>query len=82
VSGADVLWAHRRFEGVFWAAVPRFSAPTRWCVRLGAMTAPLGFVVCGAPLAARSADVARSLVGAGWDLSIGVTGAAAEWINP
>jgi hypothetical protein len=42
---------------------------------------PLGFVVCGAPLAVRAAEVARSLVGAGWDLSVGVTRSATEWID-
>jgi phosphopantothenoylcysteine synthetase/decarboxylase len=46
------------------------------------MTAPLGFVVCGAPLAARSAEVARSLVAEGWELAVGVTEAATEWIDP
>src|SRR5882757_4050590 len=46
------------------------------------MVPPLGFVVCGAPLAARSAEVARTLVGAGWELAVGVTEAAAEWIDP
>jgi hypothetical protein len=43
---------------------------------------PLGFVVCGAPLAARSAEVARSLVRAGWDLTVGATLSASEWIDP
>ena len=55
---------------------------TRACVRLVAMTPLLGFVVCGAPLAVRAADVARSLVEAGWGLSVGLTGAAAGWIDP
>jgi phosphopantothenoylcysteine synthetase/decarboxylase len=46
------------------------------------MTPSLGFVVCGAPLAVRSVDVARSLVEAGWGLPVGLTGAAADWIDP
>lgn len=46
------------------------------------MTAPLGLVVCGAPLATRAAEVARALAGAGWLLSVGLTSAAAEWIEP
>lgn len=46
------------------------------------MTAPLGFVVCGAPLAARAPDVARALADQGWDLSIGVSEAGAEWVDP
>lgn len=36
------------------------------------MTAPLGLVVCGAPLATRAAEVARALAGAGWVLSVGL----------
>jgi phosphopantothenoylcysteine synthetase/decarboxylase len=48
----------------------------------GAMTPPLGFVICGAPLAERSAEVARSLVEAGYELSVGVTASATEWIDP
>ena len=46
------------------------------------MTPPLGFVVCGAPLAERSAEVAQSLVEAGYELSVGVTTSAAERIDP
>ncbi|MFE7203873.1 flavoprotein [Pseudonocardia alni] len=46
------------------------------------MTAPLGFVVCGAPLAARAPDVVRALTDQGWELSIGVSKAGAEWIDP
>lgn len=46
------------------------------------MEVPLGLVVCGAPLAARAADVARALAAESWSLSIGVTEAAAEWIDP
>jgi phosphopantothenoylcysteine synthetase/decarboxylase len=46
------------------------------------MAVPLGLVVCGAPLAARAADVARALTAENWALSIGVTEAAAEWIDP
>ncbi|MFP5072404.1 flavoprotein [Pseudonocardia nantongensis] len=46
------------------------------------MTAPLGFVVCGAPLAARAIDVARALTDEGWTLSIGVSEAGAEWVDP
>lgn len=46
------------------------------------MTAPLGFVVCGAPLAARAVDVARALTDQGWELSVGVSEAGAEWVEP
>ncbi|MFC5140531.1 flavoprotein [Actinomycetospora rhizophila] len=46
------------------------------------MTSPLGLVVCGAPLAARAADVARELVSAGWPLTVGITAAATDWLNP
>lgn len=46
------------------------------------MTAPLGFVVCGAPLAARATDVARALADQGWALSISVSEAGAEWVDP
>lgn len=46
------------------------------------MSAPLGFVVCGAPLAARAVDVARALTEQGWNLSIGVSEAGAEWVDP
>lgn len=46
------------------------------------MTHPLGFVVCGAPLASRSAEVAGALVARGWELAIGITSAGAEWIEP
>ena len=46
------------------------------------MMAPLGFVVCGAPLAARAIDVARALTDEGWTLSIGVSKAGAEWVDP
>lgn len=45
------------------------------------MSDPLGFVVCGAPLASRSAEVARALVARGWELAIGVTDAGAEWVD-
>lgn len=46
------------------------------------MTAPLGLVVCGAPLAVRAVDVAQALVECGWDLSISVSEAGAEWVDP
>jgi phosphopantothenoylcysteine synthetase/decarboxylase len=46
------------------------------------VAAPLGFVVCGAPLAARSAEVAEALARDGWQLSVGVSEAAIEWIDP
>src|SRR5438552_1282720 len=46
------------------------------------MAGPLGFVVCGAPLAARAADVAVALAVAGWELAIGVSEAGVEWIDP
>ncbi|NWJ74283.1 flavoprotein [Pseudonocardia sp. ICBG1122] len=46
------------------------------------MTAPLGFVVCGAPLAARASEVARALAEQGWTLSVGVSAAGAGWADP
>lgn len=46
------------------------------------MTVPLGFVVCGAPLAARAAEVARALVQDGHVLSTSLTQSATEWIAP
>lgn len=46
------------------------------------MSAPLGFVVCGAPLAARAPDVARALTADGWTLAIGMSEAATEWVDP
>lgn len=45
------------------------------------MTAPVGLVVCGAPLAARALDVARALVTEEWPLTIGLSEAGAEWIS-
>lgn len=45
------------------------------------MTAPVGFVVCGAPLAYRAADVARALVADGYQLTVGLSEAGAEWID-
>lgn len=46
------------------------------------MTAPLGFVVCGAPLAARAPEVAAALVAHGWELAVGITDAGTEWADP
>lgn len=46
------------------------------------MTAPLGLVVCGAPLAARAADVAAALASEGWELAVGITEAGSEWLDP
>lgn len=45
------------------------------------MTAPLGLVVCGAPLAARAVEVARALAADGWSLAVGLSEAGAEWID-
>jgi hypothetical protein len=42
---------------------------------------PLGFLVCGAPLAARADETAQALARQGWSLSVGVTDAAAGWIT-
>lgn len=42
---------------------------------------PLGFVVCGAPLAGRADEAAGALVEAGWTLTVGLTSAAADWIS-
>lgn len=41
---------------------------------------PLGFLVCGAPLASRADEAARALAREGWSLSVGVTEAANDWI--
>ena len=45
------------------------------------MTAPVGLVVCGAPLAYRAADVARALAADGYQLAVGLSDAGAEWID-
>ena len=42
---------------------------------------PLGFLVCGAPLAVRADETAEALAQRGWSLSVGVTDAAAGWIT-
>lgn len=42
---------------------------------------PLGFLVCGAPLAARADETAQALARRGWSLSVGVTDAAAGWVT-
>ncbi len=41
--------------------------------------ARLGIVVCGAPLAARAADLAAAADRAGWDVALTLTGAAEQW---
>src|SRR5687768_8772981 len=38
-------------------------------------------IVCGAPLAERSADLATSLVAAGWETSVIATPAARAWVD-
>ncbi len=45
------------------------------------MTAPVGLVVCGAPLASRAADVARALAADGYQLAVGLSEAGSEWID-
>lgn len=47
-----------------------------------AVPSPLGLVVCGAPLASRAADVAHELTRAGWPLTVGITQAATDWMDP
>jgi phosphopantothenoylcysteine synthetase/decarboxylase len=42
---------------------------------------PLGFLVCGAPLASRADEAAQALAQRGWSLSVGVTDAANGWIT-
>ena len=45
------------------------------------MRRPLTLVVCGAPLTARAADIARALVDDDWDVSVIGTPAAAAWLD-
>src|SRR5215217_3835678 len=42
---------------------------------------PLALIVCAAPLAERADEVAAALLGAGWDVSVIATPAAASWVN-
>jgi phosphopantothenoylcysteine synthetase/decarboxylase len=43
--------------------------------------ASLTFVVCGAPLAYRAADVAAALVEDGWNVTVVATPAARDWLD-
>lgn len=45
------------------------------------MTAPLTLVVCGAPLTARTPDVAGALVAAGWDVTVVGSPASRTWLD-
>src|SRR3954453_5470258 len=42
---------------------------------------PLALIVCAAPLAERADEVAAALLGAGWDVSVIATPAAASWVD-
>jgi phosphopantothenoylcysteine synthetase/decarboxylase len=42
---------------------------------------PLALIVCGAPLAARTPDIAEAAVSAGWDVSVTATMAALSWLD-
>lgn len=46
------------------------------------MTSPLALVVTGAPLAARTADIASAAVAAGWEVSVVTTPASLPWLEP
>lgn len=45
------------------------------------MTDSLTLVVCGAPLAARAADVAAALVGTGWTVTVAGSPASRSWLD-
>lgn len=45
------------------------------------MGSPLALIVCGAPLAARTPDIARAAASAGWDVSVTATMAALPWLD-
>lgn len=45
------------------------------------MSNSLALVACGAPLSARSSDVADELQRVGWDVTVVTTSAAAPWID-
>jgi phosphopantothenoylcysteine decarboxylase len=45
------------------------------------MARPLTLVVCGAPLASRTVDVANSLVGDGWQVTVVGTPTSAAWFD-
>lgn len=45
------------------------------------MASPLALVVSGAPLAARTPNIARALVDEGWDVSVVATDSAAPWLD-
>jgi flavoprotein len=42
---------------------------------------PLALIVCGAPLAARTPDIAKVAVAAGWEVSVTATMAALPWLD-
>lgn len=42
---------------------------------------PLALVVCGAPLAARTHDIARAAADEGWGVSVTATAAALPWLD-
>jgi phosphopantothenoylcysteine synthetase/decarboxylase len=42
---------------------------------------PLALIVCGAPLAARTPDIAEAAVSAGWEVSVTATKAALAWLD-
>jgi phosphopantothenoylcysteine synthetase/decarboxylase len=44
--------------------------------------ARLGLLVCGAPLATRTADLTSAAAEAGWDVALTVTTAAEQWAQP
>lgn len=45
------------------------------------MPSPLALVVCGAPLATRTPDLAEALLNTGWDVSVVATTAALAWLD-
>jgi phosphopantothenoylcysteine synthetase/decarboxylase len=46
-----------------------------------AVSSPLALVVSGAPLAARTPNIARALVEQGWDVSVVATDSAGPWLD-
>jgi phosphopantothenoylcysteine synthetase/decarboxylase len=46
------------------------------------MDANLTLIVCGAPLAARTTDIAAHLTDAGWATTVVATPAAMQWLDP
>ena len=45
------------------------------------MGSPLALIVCGAPLAVRTPDIAEVAVSAGWEVSVTATQAARPWLD-